>query len=137
MRKCRFKVMHGQSELSHAIQTARSTRSFTDLLDRWQQHANQDSDDGDNNQQFDQSECLSSLDSGGTHFRVPQLDNGVYDNYDKLFSGYQASRTVNIESANNQITPEATANIENLGRHKTTSEFRTAGGLNFLTRCLG
>jgi ferritin-like metal-binding protein YciE len=48
--------MQGQAELLHVVLALRATGRLTGLLDRRQQQGNQDRDDGDDHEQFDESE---------------------------------------------------------------------------------
>lgn len=47
-------MMRRQPDLSQVVQAPRPPRRFAHILDRWQQHADQDADDGDGDQQFNQ-----------------------------------------------------------------------------------
>jgi hypothetical protein len=52
-------VLRNQN-LAKAIRTVSSASSLANQLNGWQQHANQDTDDGNYHQQFDQGKTLST-----------------------------------------------------------------------------
>jgi hypothetical protein len=56
--QCVMVVLHRQADLSKVALATEQVGGFADLLDRWQEQADQDSDDGNYDEQFDQGECV-------------------------------------------------------------------------------
>ena len=52
-------VVQPQADLLEVVDALRASRRFASGLHRWQQKRDQDSDDGDDHQEFDQSEASS------------------------------------------------------------------------------
>jgi hypothetical protein len=67
MLKGRFETQRRQCQLSKVVRTTDSPRRLSNLLNRRQQHTDEDPNDRDNDQQLDKSE--SFLVSLNLHFR--------------------------------------------------------------------
>ena len=60
-------VVQGQGKLAKVVLTGRSTSSFSDLLHRWEEHSDQNSNDGDDDQQFYECEATRSVQNVLSH----------------------------------------------------------------------
>jgi hypothetical protein len=61
MLRSKLKIVNSQSELHHVVGTTASSRGFPSGLNSRQKKSDEDSDDGDDHQQFDKCERVSAL----------------------------------------------------------------------------